>query len=212
MIRLHGYWRSSASYRVRIALALKGLPYEQVAHNLLAGEQKAAEYEALNPQKMVPALEIDGHVITQSPAILEWLEEAYPAPALLPSNSHERAMVRSMAAIVACDIHPLNNLRVITALREDLGADKDDVLAWAQRWIGEGFAALEVLVRNHGGGFAFGAAPTLADCYLVPQFYSAARFSVDLSPYSALSAVIQNCSALPAFASAHPDQQPDTAS
>ncbi|MGK2911316.1 MAG: maleylacetoacetate isomerase [Sphingobium sp.] len=209
MIRLHGYWRSSASYRVRIALALKGLAYEQVAHNLLAGEQQAADYEALNPQKMVPAMEVDGQVIIQSPAILEWLEEAYPAPALLPSSPNDRAIVRAMAAIVACDIHPLNNLRVVSALREDLGADKDAVLTWAQGWIGEGFAALEVLVQSHGDGFAFGPTPTLADCYLVPQIYSAARFKVDLSPYPGLTEAARNCAALPAFASAHPDQQPD---
>lgn len=209
MIRLHGYWRSSASYRVRIALALKGLAYEQVAHNLLAGAQRAADYEALNPQKMVPAMEVAGQVIIQSPAVLEWLEEAHPAPALLPSNPNDRGIVRAMAAIVACDIHPLNNLRVVTALREDLGADKDAVLAWAQRWIREGFAALEVLVQKHGDGFAFGPTPTLADCYLVPQLYSAERFKVDLSPYPALTAAARNCAALPAFTSAHPDQQPD---
>jgi len=208
-LTLHGYWRSGAAYRVRIGLNLKGLDYEQVGHDLRAGAQKSADYLALNPQGMVPALETDGQVLTQSPAILEWLEETYPEPALLPTDAGERARVRAMAALVGCDIHPLNNLRVGKALREGFGADQAAVDAWAARWIVPGFEALEALVARDGRGWSFGDGPTLADCYLVPQLYSARRFNVPLDAFPRLLAVEETALAEPAVAAAHPDRQPD---
>ncbi|WP_174292346.1 maleylacetoacetate isomerase [Sphingomonas bacterium] len=211
-MRLHGYWRSGTSYRVRIALALKGLAYEQVSYDLRRGEQRGADYAALNPQPLVPALELDdGTVLTQSPAILEWLEEAHPAPPLLPAAAGDRAIVRAMAALIGCDVHPLNNLRVLQALRHDLGADKAQIEAWTARWIGDGFAALEPLVARHGRGAAFGTTPTLADCYLVPQVYSAERFGVPLDPYPRLVEAAAAVRARADVAAAHPDRQPDAA-
>ena len=208
-MRLHGYWRSGTSYRTRIALALKGIAYDQVSHDLRTGEQHSAAYRALNPQGLVPALETDdGAVLTQSPAILEWLEERYPDPPLLPPAATDRAVVRAMAATIACDIHPLNNLRVLKVVRA-LDPNEGAGDRWAARWIGDGFAALEVQIARHGGGFAFGDTPTLADCHLVPQVYSAERFEVDLSPYPRLMAAAERARAHPAIASAHPDRQPD---
>jgi len=207
---LHGYWRSSAAYRVRIALAIKGLAYQQVTHDLRTGEHRAAAYRALNPQARVPALEADGRVLTQTPAILEWLEERWPEPALLPASAADRAAVRAMCATVACDIHPLNNLAVLQELRA-IGAEEATVAAWIARWIGEGFAAIEPVVAAHGAGFAWGEMPGLADCYLVPQVYNAERFGVDLSPFPALMAAVARARALPAFEAAHPDRQPDAA-
>ncbi|MBD3837206.1 maleylacetoacetate isomerase [Brevundimonas sp.] len=206
---LHGYWRSGASYRVRIALNLKALTYEQAAHDLRQGRQKTPDYLALNPQGMVPALDVDGQVLIQSPAILEWLEETYPEPPLLPRDAGDRATVRAMSAVIGCDIHPLNNLRVLTSLRRDLGADQATVDAWAARWIAPGFDALNALVARHGAGFSFGDEPTLADCYLIPQLYSARRFNVETAAWPALKAVEARALAHPAFAAAHPDQQPD---
>ena len=206
---LHGYWRSSASYRVRIALNLKGLAYRQVAHDLRKDEHKAPAYLALNPQGLTPTLQDGGQVITQSSAILEWLEEAHPKPALLPEGANERARVRAMAALIGCDIHPLNNLRVLRSLRGDFGADQATVDAWAARWIAPGFDALEAMVVRDGAGWAFGAAPTLADCYLIPQIYSARRFNVDISPWPALLAIEARALNHPAFRAAHPDLQPD---
>lgn len=204
---LHGYWRSSAAYRVRIALALKGVAFDHVTHDLRRGEQR--DLGTLNPQPLVPALETGDGVLTQSPAILEWIEESWPTPALLPATPRERAIVRAMAAIVACDIHPINNLRILNALRTDLSADEATVQRWIARWIADGFVALEVLIARHGRGFAFGDMPTLADCHLVPQVYGAERFAVDLAPYPALMAAAENARALPAFAAAHPAVQPD---
>ncbi len=206
---LHGYWRSSAAYRVRIALALKGVAYAQATHDLRTGAQGAADYRSLNPQALVPAIEADGEVLTQSPAILEWLEERHPSPPLLPARATDRAIVRAMAATIACDIHPLNNLRVLQALRRDFGADEKAVNAWIARWITEGFAALEIAIGRHGRGFAFGDTPTIADCCLIPQVYSAERFAVDLTPYPHLVAAAEAARALPAFRVAHPDRQPD---
>ena len=206
---LHGYWRSGAAYRTRIALELKGLSYEQQDHDLRTGAQKDPAYVALNPQGMVPALEVDGAVITQSPAVLEWLEEAHPTPALLPSDAIGRAHVRAMAALIGCDIHPLNNLRVGKALREGFGADQAAVDAWAARWIVPGFEALEALVARQGAGWSYGDAPTLADCYLIPQIYSAARFNVALDAFPRLLAIDETAKAHPAFVAAHPDNQPD---
>ncbi len=206
---LHGYWRSGAAYRTRIALALKGLTYDQQGVDLRTGAQKSAAFVALNPQGMVPALEVNGAVLTQSPAILEWLEETHPVPALLPTGPMERASVRAMAALIGCDIHPLNNLRVGKALRETFGADQAAVDAWAARWILPGFDALEALVGERGAGWCFGDAPTLADCYLIPQVYSARRFNVPLGSFPRLLAIDAAAALHPAFIAAHPDNQPD---
>jgi len=206
---LHGYWRSGAAYRTRIALALKGLDYEPQGVDLRTGAHKSEVFVALNPQGMVPALEFDGAVLTQSPAILEWLEETCPAPALLPAAPADRAHVRAMAALIGCDIHPLNNLRVGKALRETFGADQPAIDAWAARWTLTGFEALEALVARHGDGWCFGDAPTLADCYLIPQIYSARRFNVPLEAFARLLAIDTLASQHPAFIAAHPDAQPD---
>jgi maleylacetoacetate isomerase/maleylpyruvate isomerase len=207
---LHSMWRATAPYRVRIGLALKGLDYAYVGHDLAGGEARRAPYTDLNRQGLVPALEADDGVLTQSLAILEWLEETHPAPPLLPTAPRERAIVRSMAEIVACDIHPLNNLRVLQALAE-LGHPMggEDQLAWAQRWINAGFAALEPMVAQYGRGFAFGETPGLVDCCLVPQIWACGRFRVDLAPYPALRGVYANAEAHPAFQAAHPQRQPD---
>lgn len=206
---LHGYWRSGAAYRTRIALALKGLDYDQQGIDLRTGAQRSEAFVTLNPQGMVPALEVGGAVLTQSPAILEWLEETCPAPALLPADAVDRAHVRAMAALIGCDIHPLNNLRVGKALRETFGADQAAVDAWAARWILPGFEALEALVARHGAGWCFGDAPTLADCYLIPQVYSARRFNVPLEAFPRLLAIDAAAAAHPAFMTAHPDNQSD---
>lgn len=206
---LHGYWRSGTSYRTRIALNLKGLAYETRGVDLRQGAQKTTDFLALNPQGLVPAIEVEGAVLIQSPAILEWLEEAHPQPPLLPSDALDRAQVRAMAALVECDIHPLNNLRILKALREDFGADQAATDAWAGRWIAAGFDALESLVQRHGDGWCWGDRPTLADCCLIPQIYSARRFNVDMKTWPALAAIEARAEAHPAFQAAHPDRQPD---
>jgi maleylpyruvate isomerase len=206
---LHGYWRSGTSYRTRIALNLKGVQYEQRTYDLRAGAQKARDYVALNPQMLVPALELEGQILTQSPAILEWLEERYPHPPLLPQAAEARAVVRAMAAVIGCDVHPLNNLRVLAVLRGEFGADSSAVRRWIARWIGDGFAALEMLIARHGGTYAYGDTPTLADCYLVPQVFAAERFGVDVAPYQRLITAASAARALPEVQAAHPDRQPD---
>ena len=206
---LHGYWRSTASWRVRIALAIKGVGFDRVTHDLRRAEQHTAAYRSLAPQGLVPALEVDGVTLTQSLAILEWIEESFPAPPLLPASVSDRALVRGMLDLIACDIHPLNNLRVLQALRDDLDAGEDRVLAWIGRWIGDGFFALERLVERHGGDYAFGDAPSLADCALIPQVYSARRFGVDLANFPRLMAIDDRAARLPAFVAAHPEAQPD---
>jgi maleylacetoacetate isomerase/maleylpyruvate isomerase len=207
---LHSMWRATAPFRVRIGLGLKGLAYDYRPLDFAAGEQRAAPYKALNPQGLSPTLEADGEVFTQSLAILEWLDETHPRPPLLPQSPRDRAIVRAMAAIVACDIHPLNNLRVLQALQA-LGhaTGGTDQTAWGARWINDGFAALEPMVARHGRGFAFGSDPTLADCFLIPQIWASSRFDVDLTPYPALRAVAAAAADHPAFVVAHPDAQPD---
>jgi maleylacetoacetate isomerase len=206
---LYSAWRATAPYRVRIGLALKGVAYDYVPVDLIKGEQREPRYRAVNPQGLTPALDLgDGHVLTQSLAILEWLEEAQPEPALLPSDPLDRATVRAMALIVACDIHPLNNTRVGRELHKR-GLDQAGILAWTQRWITDGFDTLEPMVAKHGKGFAFGDTPGLADCCLIPQVYSANRYEVDLSPYPAIRAVAARAAEHPAFQAAHPDRQPD---
>lgn len=206
---LHGYWRSGTSYRTRIALNIKGVAYRQVAVDLRGGDQQSAAFRALNPQGLVPALETPDGVLTQSPAILEWLDERHPQPPLLPREPGERAVVRAMAMAVACDIHPLNNLRVLKYLRHPLEHDQAAVDSWIAHWIGEGFAALEAMIARHGGRFAYGDTLTLADCHLVPQYYAAQRFSVDCSAYPRLVESARNAMAEEAVSRAHPDGQPD---
>ena len=212
-MRLYGYFRSSSSYRCRIAFNLKGVDYDAVPVHLVrdGGEHKRDAYRALNPQGLVPALELDdGDVLTQSPAILEWLEETYPDPLLLPSDPVARAKVRAFSAIIGCEIHPLQNLRVLQYLRETYDADQTGVEAWCQRWIGDGLAACEAfLERREQQTFCFGEAPGLADVYLVPQVFSAARFKVDLGAMPHVRRIAEACEALPAFANAHPARQPD---
>ena len=211
MIRpiLHGYWRSTASYRVRICLALKGVDFDHATHDLRRGEQRGEAFLSQAPQGLVPALVVDDATLIQSLAILEWLEERYPTPPLLPVSPLDRAVVRGMADLVACDVHPLNNLRVLQALRTDLGASEDQVMAWIARWIGDGFATLERLVERHGGRFSFGDEPTFADCALIPQIYSARRFGVDLANFPRLVAIDERAAVIQAFIAAHPDRQPD---
>lgn len=206
---LHGYFRSGTSYRTRIALNLKGLSYETRGIDLRTGAQTSDAYLALNPQGLVPALETTEGVLTQSPAILEWLEERHPLPPLLPETAMGRATVRSMAAIIGCDIHPLNNLRVLKALRSQFEADQATVDAWAGRWITPGFQTLETLVARHGRGWSFGDTPGLVDCYLIPQIYSARRFNVPLEAFPRLLAIETAATEHPAFIAAHPDRQPD---
>jgi maleylpyruvate isomerase len=206
---LHGYWRSGTSYRTRIALEIKSLVYRQVPVDLRAGEQKSARFAELNPQGLVPALETVDGVLTQSPAILEWLEERYPEPPLLPSAPTDRAVVRAMAMTVACDIHPLNNLRILQYLKHSLNAGQAAVDAWTRRWISEGFQALETMIAHHGGRFAFGESLTVADCHLVPQYYSAQRFGIDCAPWPRLVEAVRNAMAEEPVRRAHPDYQPD---
>ena len=206
---LHSYWRSSAAYRVRIALNLKGVSYQQVTHDLRQGAQSAADYRAVNPQGLIPALEADDVVLTQSPAILEWLEERYADPPLLPQRLADRAVVRAMGAIVACDVHPLNNLRVLKQLRDQFQADGAAETVWMTGWIASGFEALEGMIHRYGRGFSFGDHPTLADCCLLPQVYNANRFGIDMAPYPGIRAAVAALNSLPAVADAHPDNQPD---
>jgi maleylacetoacetate isomerase len=210
-IRLYSYWRSSAAYRVRIALNLKGLEYETVPVSLLPGvsEHRQDTYRARNPQMLVPFLE-DGDVATaQSMAILEYLEEAYPDPALLPATSAERAAVRSFCNSICSDVHPLNNLRVLNYLRDEFSISDQQQSAWYAHWIHESFRAADAAAAQHGGPFVFGEQVTLADACLVPQVYNARRFKVPLDAYPALVAVDAHCLELPEFEAASPEHQPD---
>jgi len=206
---LYSAWRATAPYRLRIGLALKGLDYDYVPIDLIKGEQREAAYRAVNPQGLTPALDLgDGHVLTQSVAILEWLEETRPEPAILPKAPLDRQRVRTMALIIACDIHPLNNTRVGRKLNH-MGIDQAGILDWTQGWIRDGFDTLEPMIAAHGKGFAFGGTPTIADCCLIPQVYSANRYEVDLTPYPAIRAVAERATEHPAFQAAHPNMQPD---
>ena len=208
-MKLHGYFRSSAAYRVRIALNLKGLKAEHLPHHLRKGEQRAPAYLAINPQGLVPALEDDaGAVLTQSVAIIEWLDEIHPHPPLLPKDPLQRAKVRAFALAIACDTHPVQNLKVLARLRE-LGLAEEKVQEWAA-WVNrEGLSACETLISNENGPFCFGDAPTLADLCLVPQLANARRFKVDVAAYPRLLKAEAAAMALPAFAEAAPEKQID---
>jgi maleylpyruvate isomerase len=211
-MKLYGYFRSSAAYRVRIALNLKGLAAEHVPVHLRKGEQRAAPFAALNPQKLVPALETDdGALLTQSLAIIEYLDEVHPHPALLPPDALGRARVRSLALAIACDIHPLNNLRVLKHLNRALGLDEEARNVWSRQWIAEGFTAFEAMLAHdpRTGRFCHGDQPTLADVFLVPQVANAERVDCDLTPYPTITRIAAAARALPAFADAAPDRQPD---
>ena len=214
-LTLYSYWRSSAAYRVRIGLNLKGLAYETRPVHLVrdGGEQHAEDYRALNPQELVPMLVDGGRRITQSLAILEYLDEAFPKPALLPADLRGRARVRALAQLVACDIHPLNNLRVLQYLKRENGLEQPAIDAWMRHWMHQGFAAMETMLAEspETGRFCHGGSPTIADCCLVPQLYNARRFGLDLSPYPTLVRIDANCLALPAFDAARPENQPDAA-
>jgi len=205
---LHDYFRSSASYRVRIGLNLKGIEYRSTMVNLVTSEQSQAAYHELNPQGFVPLLEIDGHRLTQSLAILEYLDETHPEPALMPKDPMDRARVRAMAGVIACDIHPLNNMRVQRALEAmDVAAPRR--AKWTERWIVDGFNTLEPMIAKYGQGFCFGDTPTIADCCLIPQIYSAARYKVELDAWPAIQAVGLRSKEHPAFIAALPENQPD---
>ena len=210
---LYDYWRSSASYRVRIALNLKGLAYEQRPVHLVrsGGEQHQDAYRRVNPQGLVPALVHGDRVLTQSLAICEYLDEAFGGPALLDGDAGRRARIRALAQAVACDIHPINNLRVLKYLGDELGQGEDAVRRWYAHWITLGFAAVErtLASREERSPFCFGEAPSLADCCLVPQVYNAERFACDLEPYPELMRVVAHCRALDAFEAAQPEFQPD---
>ncbi len=209
-MKLYSYYRSSASYRVRIALALKGLAYETVPVNLLAAEQKCDQYKSVNAQGLVPALEDDGQIFTQSLAIMEYLDEVYPdTPALLPKEAKSRAIVRALAQLVACEIHPLNNLRVLQHLTGQMGLTESDKLAWYTHWIHAGFGMLEAELTKHAGKFCFGDTPTMADCCLVPQVFNAKRFDVDISAYPTINRIVEHCESLDAFIAASPARQVD---
>ena len=212
-LTLYTYWRSSAAFRVRIALNLKGLEYRSVAKHLLrdGGEQRKSDYLALNPQGLVPALDDDGALVTQSLAICEYLEEKWPEPRLLPGDAAARAQIRAMALAVACDIHPLNNLRVLQYLRGEFSANDVTVNRWARHWIGRGFEALDRLIERNSvdGRHCVGSGVTLADVFLLPQVFNARRVDLDLAPYPRIAAVAAHLESLPAFAAARPDAQPD---
>ena len=212
MIVHHGYFRSSSSYRCRIALNLKRVEAEYRPVHLLkdGGQQKTPEYAALNPSRLVPTFEVEGQVLTQSPAILEWLEETYPEPPLLPADPVARAHVRAFCAVIGCDIHPLQNLRVLQYLESEFDADQTKKNRWCRRWIGDGLAAAEALLAGRPRTiFAFGDTPGMAEVYLMPQLFSASRFGVDVNATPRLAQIGAACDELPEFKAAHPSNQPD---
>jgi maleylacetoacetate isomerase len=210
-MKLFGFSRSSAAFRVRIALNLKGLSYEDGFVHLRRGEQRRPEYLAVNPQGLVPALEADGHTLIQSLAIIEYLDETHPEPPFLPADAAGRARVRALAAIVACDIHPINNLRVLRYLHGPLGHDQAVIETWYNHWIATGFEAFERLLATDPatGRFCHGDRPGLADIALAPQVVNSERYKLDLAPYPTIAGIYANCFELDAFTAAHPNNQPD---
>jgi len=209
-MKLHTYFRSSAAYRVRIALNVKGVAYETVSVNLPGAAHHAAEFRALNPQATIPTLDDDGTILWQSLAIIEYLDARFPTPQLIPAEPVARARVQALAQLIACEIHPLNNLRVLKYLRGELKLDEAGVSKWYSHWIAEAFGPLEQLVsRFSGGRYCFGDSLSLVDVCLVPQLYNARRFSCDLRPYPTLVRIADALSAEPAFAAAAPERQPD---
>lgn len=210
-MRLYDYWRSSSAYRVRIALRHKGVDYAQAPVNLRQGVQRTLDYLAHNQQGLVPTLQTEDHVLTQSLAIIEWLDEVYPEPPLLPGNAAARAQVRSLALHIACEIHPLNNLRVLQYLEHRLELGERDVNSWYRHWVAEGLSSLERRLAVTAGTYCYGDAVTMADLCLVPQLYNARRFSCDLMPFPTIVRIDAACLKLPAFAEARPERQPDAA-
>jgi len=209
-VKLYTYFRSSAAFRVRIALNLKGLAYEPAFVHLAKGEHRQPEYTAVNPQALLPTLVVDHHALAQSLAIIEYLEETHPQPPLLPNDAFGRARVRSLALIVACEIHPLNNPRVLKYVKNNLGHSQDEINAWYRHWIADGLAKLEAELREPGTGrHCHGDAPGMADCCLVPQIFNAQRFECDLKPYATVMRVFDACMQLDAFDRAQPGKQPD---
>jgi len=210
-MKLYGFWRSSAAYRVRIALALKGLSYDYLTVQLAKGEQYQAAFSAINPQNLVPVLEEDGHLLYQSLAIIQYLDETHPEPRLIPEKPVERNRVRSLALIIACEIHPLNNPRVLNYLTGNLGVSEEQKLTWYQHWVTTGFTALEkrLIGEPWTGQYCHGDTPGFADIALVPQVANARRFKVDLGPFPTIRRIDEACSKLEAFQQAAPDNQPD---
>lgn len=209
-MKLYGYWRSGAAYRVRIALNLKGVAYQHVGVHLVrdGGEHKQPAYTAINPQARVPSLVLDdGTVLMQSPAIMEWLEETYPNPPLLRGDAAARARIRGVCSIIGADVHPLGNVGPLNYLRKTFGADDAAINAWVGHWIIQGFTAVEAVIE--GKGFAFGDAPSMADAYIVPQVFAAKRFKVPLDAFPKIRRVAETCGALDAFKRATPENQPD---
>jgi len=210
-MKLYGFFRSSAAFRLRIALNLKKLDYETTAIHLRRNDQSKSSYLAVNPQGLVPTLDDGGRTLIQSLAIIEYLDETYPDPPLLPKTAEDRARVRALAEIVACDIHPINNLRVLRYLMHSLGHDETAIASWYNHWIATGFQALERLLADDArtGAFCHGDAPGLADTALVPQVVNAERYRLDLAPYPTIIRIFESCMKLEAFAAAHPNKQPD---